>query len=99
MTDFSVSVQDLRTKVDSLRTLNSEFKSKTDDLSTTEAALNGMWEGEAREAFHRAFDSDITQMSNFYNAIEVYAQRLEEIATRYENAESQNLDIATTRSY
>ncbi len=99
MTDFSVSVQDLRTKVEALRTLNSEFKARTNDLTNTESSLNGMWEGEARDAFHNAFQSDITQMGNFYNAIEVYAMRLDEMASRYEAAESVNLDIATERTY
>lgn len=99
MTDFSVSVQDLRTKVEALRTLNSEFKARTNDLTNTEASLNGMWEGEAREAFHGAFQSDITQMGNFYNAIEVYAMRLNDMANRYEAAEEANLEIATDRVY
>lgn len=99
MTDFSVSVQELRTKVEALRTLNSEFKARTNDLTNTEASLNGMWEGEAREAFHGAFQSDITQMSNFYNAIEVYAMRLADMASRYEAAEVANLEIATERVY
>ncbi len=99
MTDFSVSVQDLRTKVETLRTLNSEFKARTNDLTDTEASLNGMWEGEAREAFHSAFQSDITQMGNFYNAIEVYAMRLNDIANRYEAAEAANREIAVDRVY
>ena len=99
MTDFSVSVQDLKAKVEALRTLNSEFKARTNDLTTTEASLNGMWEGEAREAFHSAFQNDITQMGNFYNAIEVYAMRLNDMASRYEAAEAANLEIATERAY
>lgn len=99
MADFTVSVQDLKSKVDSLRQLNSQFKNQIEELAGTEANLNGMWEGEAREAFHNAFQSDKTQMDNFYSAIEMYAQRLEAIAARYAQAESTNVEIANERTY
>ena len=38
-------------------------------------------------------------MNNFYNAVEVYAQRLETIAQRYAQAEAANVEIAAERSY
>lgn len=99
MADFTVTINDLKTKVDTLRQLNSQFKSQVEEISGTEANLNGMWEGQARETFHNAFESDKIQMNNFYNAVEVYAQRLESIAARYAQAESTNTDIATERTY
>ena len=49
MSDFTVSVNDLKTKVDTLRQLNAQFKSQVGELESTEANLNGMWEGEAKE--------------------------------------------------
>ena len=99
MSDFTVSVNDLKTKVDTLRQLNAQFKSQVGELESPEANLNGMWEGEAKETFHNAFTSDKTQMNNFYNAVEVYAQRLEAIAQRYAQAEAANVEIAAERSY
>lgn len=99
MSDFRVSINDLKTKVDSLRQLNAQFKSQVSDLESTEASLNGMWEGQARESFHQAFASDKVQMDNFYNAVEVYAMRLEAIAAKYAQAESENVEIAQTRTY
>lgn len=99
MSDFRVSINDLKTKVDSLRQLNSQFKSQVSDLESTEASLNGMWEGQARETFHQAFASDKIQMDNFYNAVEVYAQRLEAIAAKYAQAEAENIEIASQRTY
>lgn len=99
MADFRVSINDLKTKVDSLRQLNSQFKSQVADLESTEASLNGMWEGQARETFHQAFNSDKVQMDNFYNAIEVYAQRLEAIAAKYAQAEAESVELASSRSY
>ena len=38
-------------------------------------------------------------MNNFYNAIEVYVQRLEEAAAKYAQAEAANAELAGTRSY
>lgn len=99
MSDFRVTINDLKTKVDTLRQLNGQFKSKVEELAGTEANLVGMWEGQARDTFHRAFESDKIQMNNFYNAVEVYAQRLEQIATRYTQAEATNTEIAYERNY
>lgn len=99
MADFTVSISDLKTKVDTLRQLNAQFKNQVGELESTEANLNGMWEGEAKNTFHNAFSSDKTQMNNFYNAVEVYAQRLEAIAARYAQAEATNIEIAAERTY
>lgn len=99
MADFTVSINDLKTKVDSLRQLNGQFKSQVENLDSTEKRLAGMWEGEARNTFDRMFQSDKVQMDNFYNAVEVYAQRLEAIAARYAQAEARNVEIASERTY
>lgn len=99
MSDFRVTVNELKSKVETLRQLNGQFKSQVDELTTTEANLTSMWEGPARDTFHRAFEGDKIQMGNFYNAVEVYAQRLEEIASRYMQAEETNTAIAHERNY
>lgn len=99
MSEFSVSLKELKTKVDALRQLNAQFKSQIGELEGTEANLNGMWEGQARETFHTAFATDKVQMDNFYNAVEVYAQRLESIIGKYIQAEQTNVQIANERTY
>ena len=63
MSDFTVSINDLKVKVDTLRQLNAQFKSQVGELEATEANLNGMWEGEAKDTFHNAFTSDKTTIS------------------------------------
>lgn len=99
MSEFRVSVQELKSKVETLRSLNGQFKSSVGELESTENNLSSMWEGEAKAAFHTAFSNDKIQMDNFYNAIEVYAQKLETIMARYMQAESANIEIATERTY
>lgn len=99
MSQFSVTFQHLKSAIDTLTQLNSEFKTATGSLESTEAQLCSMWEGQARDTFDTAFKRDKVQMDNFYNAIQQYIQVLQETLARYQQAESQNADIASTRSY
>ena len=99
MSQYTVTIQQITAAIETLTQLNSEFKTATSNLETTEGQLCSMWEGEARDTFDGAFKKDKTQMDNFFNAIEVYAQRLEAAAAKYEQAEAQNTEIATTRTY
>lgn len=99
MAEIKVTAATLRTKAQSLRQTNAQFKSVISKLEATEGNLNGMWDGQANDAFHTAFSNDKIQMTNFYNAIEKYASALEDIATKYAQAEAQNLDTAQKRTY
>lgn len=99
MAEIRVSASQLRTKASDLRNLNSQFKSQVGNLESQEQNLVGMWEGEAKNAFHTAFSNDKTQMDNFYQLIEQYCIALENIAAKYEQAEAQNVNTASTRTY
>jgi len=96
---IQVTASQLRSKAGELRNLNAQFKSQTSSLESQEQVLGSMWEGEAKTAFHTAFTNDKTQMDNFYNLIEQYCQALENIATKYDIAENQNVQTASTRTY
>lgn len=99
MADYTVNIQELRNKVQVLRQLNSQFRGQVEQLGATENNLSGMWEGSARQAFRNAFSTDRIQMNNFYNAVEVYVERLENIAAKYMQAEATNTQIAKERRY
>ena len=99
MAELSVIVSELRSKADELEGLNQQFLSQVGTLEETEGALNGMWEGDARTSFHTAFTNDVTQMHNFYNAVETYVQTLESAIAMYEQAEAQNVEMAVERHY
>lgn len=99
MAEIKVTAASLKAKAESLRQTNAQFKTVISNLEATEGNLNGMWDGQAKDAFHNAFTSDKTQMTNFYNAIEKYASSLEQIAQKYAQAEAQNLDTAQKRTY
>lgn len=96
---IQVTSAQLKTQAEELKSLNASFKSTVADLESTEGTLNSQWEGEANDAFHTAFTNDKTQMNNFYNAIEVYVQKLLEIAQNYEKAEAMNTETASSRNY
>lgn len=94
-----VTSTELRAKAAELRDLNGKLKSSSGNLESREAQLYSMWDGESNEAFHNAFLSDKAQIDNMYRAIENYVISLENIAARYEQAETANVEIAATRTY
>jgi WXG100 family type VII secretion target len=96
---IQVTAAQLKAQAEKLRNYNSNFKTQTGKLETLEGQLNTMWDGEANTAFHNSFTKDKTQMDNFYNAIEKYANALVTIAGKYEQAESTNTSTASTRVY
>ncbi|MDE7261697.1 MAG: WXG100 family type VII secretion target [Oscillospiraceae bacterium] len=99
MSYFMVTASQLRAKAEELRQSNEQFKSQVNTLNDQEAHLGAMWEGESKNAFHNAFQRDKAQMDNFFNAIAQYVNALESIAQKYEEAERQNIEIASNRTY
>lgn len=99
MSEITTMVSTLRTKADELRELNELFKGQRTKLMSTQEALNGMWEGEAKATFDNAFCSDMIQFQNFYNAIAAYAEALEDIANNYCIMEARNVELARERCY
>ena len=99
MAAFNVTINELVNKANELSNLNQRFQTEVNNLVDLEGTLNGMWEGDARKAFHTAFGNDITQMGTFYNAVNEYVRVLLETAQKYADAENTNVDIANTRTY
>lgn len=99
MAFFQVTSSELRNKASRLQELNSQFKAKAAELGEKETSLCSMWEGEAQNVFHQAFQRDRQQMDAFYQLIGQYVQALLEIAARYEEAEARNREIALARKY
>lgn len=96
---ITVSSQQLKQTAGDLRQLNTNFRTQVGQLSERETNLAGMWEGQAKTAFHSAFTRDKEQMDRFYAEIEKYCQTLETIAQKYDQAEAANVETATVRKY
>ena len=99
MAEFKVTSSQLISKANELKQLNNQFKTAVSDMTSTESSLMGMWDGDSKEAFHKAYTSDKNQMDVFYQTIEKYCEALEASAKKYDEAESKNVQTATTRSY
>ena len=99
MSEITTTISTLRAKADELRELNAVFKGQREELMSTQEALNGMWEGEAKTTFDNAFKSDMIQFQNFYNAIAAYAEAMEDIANNYCMMEARNIELARERCY
>lgn len=99
MGQITVMTNELKSKIEELRALNTQFKNAVSELESTENALGGMWEGAAKQSFHNVFISDKQQMDNFYSAIEIYAQKLEVILAKYIQTENANIELANQRTY
>ena len=99
MAGFKVTTATLVSQANELANLNGRFKTATEQLVTSEASLNTMWEGEANTAFHTAFTTDKAKMDELYNLIMQYIERLNTIATRYTQTEQTNTEIASSRTY
>jgi len=96
MGEIKVTASQLRSKADELTQINATFRSRVESLVEAEMMLMGMWDGEAKTAFHNAFERDKENMSRFYNAIAQFICTLQQIAAKYDNADAQSAQIATT---
>ena len=98
MSFFQVTSAELRKKAEQLKGLNTRFRGSVDSMQQTEQSLKSMWEGEANDAFHKAFVNDRGRMDQFHAAIEKFIEALLVIAAKYEEAEKKNTHTATVRS-
>ena len=99
MAEIKVTSGELKNKASELRQLNSQFRKSVEDMTSSEQQLVGMWDGDAKESFHNAYNNDRSQMDVFYDTIEKYCQALENNAAKYEAAEQKNLNTASQRTY
>lgn len=99
MAEFNVTLEQLKSIAEQLDQKNQQFKSQADGLNETFAALNTMWEGDAKTDYQTEFQKDQAQMQNFYNNICCYINALNMIITAYQEAENKNIELAVTRIY
>lgn len=92
-----VTASQIRSTASQLRDYNVNFNNQVEKLQESETSLNSMWDGQANDAFHAAFNSDKEYMTKFYQLINKYCDALEQIAKEYETAENINTETATKR--
>ena len=87
----------LRNKAEQLKQLNSNFKTACGGLDTQWRSLSNMWTGDAKTVFQNCYDRNQNEFTKFYNGINEYVNALLDAATRYEEMERRNADIAKCR--
>lgn len=97
MAEIKVTPRELRNKAQELQNLNKQFRNEVEKMVGYRTQLDSMWDGEARNAFDRAFDTDKGKWETFAQNIDDYVQKMIESAETYETAEQNNLQTATTR--
>ncbi len=93
-----VTSSQIKSTASQLRDYNGQFNTQVQRLQGSEESLNGMWDGQANDAFHAAFNNDKEYMTQFYNLINKYCEALDQIANEYDAAEAVNTDTATRRT-
>lgn len=96
MAEIKVTTSEVKNRAGELRQLNTQLKAKVEALTNRENRLAGMWEGDAKTAFHNAYMKDKAMFDQFAQLIDQYAQALEQIAQEYDAKEQQNVSIAGT---
>ena len=96
--EIRVTPQELRNKAGDFRQHNADFRSEVERMNGYVSELSGMWDGEAKEAFNKAFNDDKGKMDLFAKNIDKYVQALEETAKQYEEAEKTAASLASQRS-
>ena len=99
MSAFTVTPATLKTKSEELNDLLARYKTCIERLVSYEASLNGMWDGDANDAFHSAFATDKGKMDQFATLITQYIEKLNAISARYMQTEQANTEIAANRTY
>lgn len=97
MSQYKVTASELKNAANNLRSYNNSLKSQIESLVQQENALNGQWEGEAKDAFDKAFKTDKVKFDKFVQTVEKFSTTLDQVAQKYEQSESKNVQIATTR--
>ena len=94
---FTVNPQELVKQAQELQALNERFKTEVSTMTEKEEALSSMWEGEARNAFHNAYATDVQKFENFYNGINRFVEALSNSAQEYAKAEQAAQAAASTK--
>ena len=71
-----------------------EYEQIADNIRNEVKALITKWEGDASDAFEANFHKEESNLTNFAQAIDEYITALKAILSQYEQAESQNINIA-----
>lgn len=99
MANIQLTFSQMRQKADELERKNKELRAEASQMQSHQQRLTQSWDGEANDAFDKAFRSDMIQFANFSRLIDDYIRVLRTAISEYEKAELANKQLASDRSY
>ena len=91
--EFQVTFKDLSDKRDQLVSFSNAFKEELEELYSKAKEILDMWEGAAAGTFAESFKTDYDNMTQCYEAVVDFCNKLADIITSYTDAESNNMKI------
>ena len=73
-----------------------QIRSLTDQMVAIVDSLNGVWEGEAANAFNQKFHQLDDDIARIHKMIQEHVKDLQDMAQQYMTAESANLDTGNS---
>ena len=95
---IKVSTEQLRSTASEFSTLGQQVSSLTSEMTNTVTSLASGWEGDAAQAYinkSRGLEDDIQKMNNM---IQEHVNDLNDMAQRYDDANTAAVDLAGTLS-
>lgn len=99
MSRFAINPAELSNTANVLAENNNQFRSRINDLMNAAQELASMWQGEANNAFNAALSTDQERWISFANLVDQHVEVLREIVQHSHRTESENVDIASRRTY
>lgn len=99
MSRFVINANEVMHVASMLTENNNQFRARVEDLMNTAQELASMWQGEANNSFNAALATDQERWAAFAALVDTHVETLREIVRHYQNAEAENVEIATRRTY
>lgn len=80
--------------IDNLTNLNSNFRTKKDEIQNEQNTLTTKWEGDSSTTFQERYQKEAPAFEEFAATIDQYINALKEALAEYEATEAKNQSIA-----
>jgi len=93
---IKVNTSTLKKDTESISQALKNIKKKIKAMQSDVNALNGMWTGDANEAFNKAFQDDITDLGHICDNIQSVIDYEEKAKTEYDACEQKVSDLVNS---
>lgn len=91
-----VSFQELRNASQEFNTIGGQVQTMTGNMADMVKGLDGVWTGEAAQAFKNKFNELQDDMDRMIRMVQEHSTDLQDMANRYEQAEQANIQDSSS---